>query len=239
MLYSEFIYQCVKSAANYGDSSMTYQAFLLGDMKQEQDYAGYLDKAYHEGNAFLQRCSSLGKIPTRIKEFEPIGADMAAELKMGDDFLKAVSVFQYDDDKRLRYTVLPFRQIAGKIYVLGQYSPYRKIYVQYRVKIPLFNEGSISWVVKGSENEDSYFVEGAEYDSLAEAVEKADAKQIDLTALYGIEDSLLMIGIDWVKGRIGDEVSLGHSQETEAESRLNDFELDEFLYSQRSGGKVA
>lgn len=244
MKYPDFIYQCAKAGADYGDDSMTYPNFILGNMKDDQDYSPYLDKTYHEANAFLQRVSALGKVPCGIKEFGPIGADTAAELVMDSDFLTAVSVFQYDDESHRKYTTLPFRKLGNKVYVLGRYSPYRKIYVQYRPKIPVFSKSNIAFVTEVStvyytisviKPDGTSLTETA--DNVADALRLADDMQVDL-ADYGITDEVLLIGVDWVRGRLRDDVSKGHSEEVEAESRLNDVESDEFIYAQTKGGRV-
>lgn len=247
MKYPDFIYQCAKAGADYGDDSMTFPNFMLGNMKDDQDYSPYLEKTYHEANAFLQRVSALGKVPCRIKEFGPIGADTAAELVMDSDFLTAVSVFQYDDDLKRSFTTLPFRKLGNKVYVLGRYSPYRKIYVQYRPKIPVLSAGKICWITEDSEgyyNLDAFTnastgesYQAVSFVSSADAMEEADSRQIDL-ADYGLTDEVLLIGVDWVRGRLRDDTSKGHSEEVEAESRLNDVESDEFIYAQTKGGRV-
>ena len=243
MKYSEFIYQCAKQGSGYGESEVNYHTFLLGACSQP-DYATYLDKAFHEANAFLQRISALGKVPCRIKEFEAIGSGVA-ELEMdSEDFLKPVAVFQYRDKDKRDYDNMPFRKIGNKVQVLGSYSPYRKIYVQYRPKIKYFRPSDVVFITSNADNstystaESSYYVEGTQYDTFDEAFEAAEEKQFDLTAEYGISDELLSIGIDFVKGRINDDASQGHSQEMEAESRLNDFEPDEFVFLQTKGGRV-
>lgn len=241
MKLSEFIFLCMKQGSNYGEKEMNYHSFLLGAASQ-QDYAPYLDKAYNEANVFLQRASSLGKIPCRIKEFEPVGHN-AAELEMDSDFLKPVAVFQYCDNTNRDYDSLPFRKVGNRVYVLGHYSPYRKIYVQYRPKIKLFVESDIVWINPSTADStfstaaESYIVEGTEYDNFADAFEMAQSKQIDLEEEYGIADELLMVGVDFVKGRLNDDASQGHSQEIEAESRLNDFEPNEYVYLQTKGGR--
>ena len=235
MKYSEFIYKAAIAASKYHDSSATYESFMLGELASQEDFSGYIDGAYHEANAFLQRASSLGKIPTRVAAFGPIGVDMAAELAMGDDFLKPVAVFQYHDDSLMRdYDTLAFKKFGNKVYVVGRYSPYRKIYVQYRVKIPILDKTDIPFI---TEVTGGYEVKGTVYTTLASALEASMANDVSLD-LYNISDELLYIGIDWIKGRLNDEISKGHSEEMEAESRLNDFDADEYLFVQKRGGRL-
>lgn len=244
MKYSNFIYEGARAGADFGDPSTTYRGFIMGELAQDQDYSPYLDKAYHEANSFLQRISALGKVPCRIKEFDPIGADTAAELVMDDDFLTAVSVFQYDDDFKRSYTVLPFRKLGNKVYVLGRYSPYRKIYVQYRPKIPVFSKSNIAFVTEVSTVYYTISVikpNGTSVtettDNEANALQLADDMQVDL-ADYGITDEILLLGIEWIRARLKDDVSKGHSEEIEVESRLNDIESDEFIFLQTKGGRT-
>jgi len=240
MKYSEFIFLGMKAGSDYGDPSMNYHSFLLGAANQ-QDFSSYLDKAFHEANVFLQRASSLGKFPTRIKEFPPM--DENADLEMGSDFLKPVAVFQFSDGLRSSYNSLRFKKVGNNVQVVSPFSPNKEIYVQYRPKIRLFGKEDIVFIEPSNQNYEttgeSFIVRGTEYQSFADAFNAAEALQIDLQNEYDIPDNLLMIGVDFIRARLNDDVSRGHSQEMEAESRLNDFEQDEFLFVQTKGGRVA
>lgn len=244
MKYSELIYQGARAAGNYGDPSITYRSFIMGEMQNDPDYAAYIDRAYHEANAFLQRVSALGKVPCKIKTFEPVGVDTAAELVMPNDFLTAVSVFQYDRDDKpndTQYETLPFKKFGNKVYVMGRYSPYRKIHVQYRPKVPILGKEDIAFVTENSTS--NYSIVKARSgisetaNNIASALNKAEYYQVDLSSSYGISDEILLLGVDWIRARLKDDVSKGHSEEMEIESRLNDIESDEFIYLQRRGGR--
>ena len=238
MKYSEFIFHCAKQGANtYGDATMTYMGFLRGEMAETEVYANCLDRAYFLANQFFQRCSALDKLQCNIKAFYEAGIGQHAPglvMDEEDRFLKPVAVFQYcDDDKRTDYINLDFHQVGKNVInVLGKWSPYRKIYVQYKTKVPYLGADRIAFIHEDATN--YYRVDGVTetFNNFQQAYEAAEAEQLDLGD-YGFTNELLMIGVDWVKARLNDDVSMGHSQEIEAESRLNDFESDEFLYVQR------
>ena len=231
MNYSEFIYTCAKEGANtYGDATMDYAAFLLGGMGVSEVYADCLDRTYVLANQFFQRCSSLGKLRCKVVSFEECDG---SGLVMGEDCSKPLAVFQYDDDERQTdYRNLEFRTVGKKVKVIGRVSPYRKVNVQYRPKVPMFGKKDIRFIEEA--NAFSYMVTGiaTAFMTFDGAYAAAEEKQVDLED-YGFSDELLMIGVDWIKGRLNDDTSMGHSQEIEAESRLNDFDPDEFLFLQR------
>lgn len=242
MNYSHFIYEGARASADSGDSSMNYSLFLLGQMAVEEDYAGYLERTYREANAFLQRASALGKLPCRIKVFNPIGLNGTPEFTMEEDFLTPVSVFQYRDDiRKIDYETLEFKKLGNKVIVISPLSPFRKIYIQYRVKVPYLGKEDICWITEVSTTEYNLEKVGEtysdSYSNLPDAIEAAEDYQFDLEAL-GFTDELLSIGVDWIRARLDDNDNRGHSREAEAESRLNDIEADEFIYLQKKGGSI-
>lgn len=238
MKYSEFIFQGAKAAADYGELDATYEAFMLGNLNEDEKYSSFIDKAIHEGNAFLQRLSSLGKVPARIQTFEAVGNGEPI-FEMGGDFLRPVSVFQYRDDAKLiDYDTMPFKKLGNKVYVMGRYSPYRKIHVQYRVAIPVFGLKDIPFITEfvTADGQSQYDSAGQLFESYEEALQNAIENDIDLTEEYGISDEALLLGIDFIRARCRDDKSKGHQEEMEVESRLNDIEDDEFLFLQTKMG---
>ena len=235
MRYSEFVYQGAKAASDYGELDASYEAFLLGHLSENEKYASFIDNAVREANSFLQRISVLGKVPARIKTFEAIGNGNPS-FEMDADFLRPLSVFQYRDDDHPRdYDVLPFKKLGKYVFVMGPYSPYRKIHIQYRVAIPIYGLSDIPFISEyvTSNGQSHYDVAGDIYDSFYEAKEAAEEADIDLTESFGITDEVLMLGVDWIKARCRDDKSKGHQEEMEVESRLNDVADDEFIYEQR------
>lgn len=230
MTYPRFVFDCAKEAANYGDASMTYESFLMQEMDLSDDYSGFLDKAFTACNQFLQRVSALGFVPMKLQEFEP-----SDNLTLPEDCLTPKYVFQYrDDDNHARgYESLSFRKNGRELLVTSPFSPYRKVYVQYKPKIPFLCRSDIYFVEKVSDVNgiELYLAHGETFNVATDAIEAAEANQFDLETL-GISDELLSVGIDWVKGRLNEDESKGHSQEMEAESRLSGMEPDQYEYAQ-------
>lgn len=241
MYYSKFIYLAAKAGANYNDPSMTYENFLMGKMDETDDYAGFLDKAFLEANSFFQRLSVLHIIPSKIEVHDELG-DEEAVLALPTDCLQPMHVFQYlnDDLANSDYINVAFRKDGSSVYLQGRYLRNRKVRIQYRPKIAMLGRENISWIVNTPDANgfDSYEVGGSFYNDFYEALTENEEGQLDLLETYGITDEMLMVGIDWIKGRLNEDESKGHSQELEAESRLQDLSSDDFEYAQYRMGKA-
>lgn len=238
MYYSNFIYYAAKAGSEYGDPAMTYENFLMGKMGETDDYAGFLDKAFREANAFFQRLFALNL--TALKVYSADAEDDSSEFELPTDCGKVLHVFQFTDPKNTKYRNFEFRKEGNKVVVIGDYSRNRKVCIQYRAKAPVLGAESIKWIenVQDANGLSTYFVDGTFYTSPQSALEMAQKKQIDLEAVYGIGDDVLFIGIDWIRGRLNDNESKGHSQEAEAETRLQDIAPNEYEYEQIMTGGV-
>lgn len=235
MKWSEFIYLCAKEGADYGDPTMTYESFLMQGMDATDDYKGFLDKAFTACNQYLQRISTLGYVPMKIAEYEALGFS-ATKIDLPEDCKAPKYVFQYRDDNnhQLGYETVPFRKNGNELLLTGAFSPYRKVYVQYQVRIDFIRRAQVPFI-ETSQDENGieiYIVEGNGYTVFSDAFNACEALQIDLKDEYGIEDDVMSVGIDWVKGRLNENDSKGHSQEVEAESRLQGMEPDQYEYAQ-------
>ena len=234
MKFSEFIYNIVKAASDYGDDSMSYQSFLLGNMSKDEDYSKFLDKAFLQTNAFIKRLAVLDKLP-----YKNYTCDYPEDKKLNlpSDCKTVVTVIELLSDGA--YINHAFKQTRKELLVLGTPSS-NELLIQYKQVIPTFKKSDIHFIEEFSdeENNSSYSVEGGDiYEDIYYALEAADLLQLDLTEEYGIEDEALYIGIDWCVGRLNEDASRGHSQEMEAETRLNDLIEDPFIFNQkRSGG---
>ena len=259
MKLSRFIFEGAKAASDFGELSMTYEAFLMGGMEKTQEYSAFLDKGFREANAFLQRVSQLGIVPLRIKSYEPEEVVVNGCLQQPSDCLKAVAVFQpkgrkgslylpYSDDSDIDpvldamqrgYDSIPFRKINSQVYMMvGKYDHYKAVFMQYKKRVPYFNQSDVKHIYQVN---DSYVVDGDDdvYTDYSSAFTACENAQIDLEAEYGITDEVLSVGIDWIKGRSMEDVSRGHSIEMEAESRLLDFGSQDFVFLQtKTGGNL-
>lgn len=237
MKYSQFIFQIVKIAAGYGDSNMSYESFLLGNFEKDEDYAKFLDKAFFQANSFFRRIVSLGKMPYKLTQYEDFPQDMIFDLPT--ECLEPISVFQKNANGH--YDVLPFRRFPnGKLAVEGKANKSKPLYLQYSFILPYFRKSDIKFIDSAvdSYGNEMYFVGGNSFSSFENAFNYAERNQIDLTSSYNIPEEALMIGVDWCAGRISEDASKGHSQEIEAETRLNDLLDEPFMVRQQSGGKT-
>lgn len=263
MKLSQFIYECVKKASDYGETAMTYESFLLGGMDKQEDYSKFLDKAYPTTNAFFRRLSSLKKLLLKTITFPSIServANASAEEYENEEKKKAAiaeamsplfilpdgifnveAVYQVEpysySYKNYRFAITHY---AGKkcIIVNDSFNKHREMYMDCIAKLPIVGKGNIVWIEQardGSEN-DIYFVGSDMFDTFNAAFDAAELGQLELED-YGITDEMAYIGIDWVAARLNEDTSLGHSQEIEAESRLMDIP-EAYCHNQIIGGKT-
>lgn len=241
MYLSNLVYRCAKAAADYGDSSFSYENYLIGKAKEDEDYSAFIDKSLSVVNEFIQRCYELNKLPAKVAELgEP---DEDGYLALPEDFGKAISLFQLSDSHN-QYQVVAYRKIGKKIAPLKPFSPYKPFQLQYRAKVPYFDESFIPSVIY-DEDEEAFYYGDDSYQRLEDVIAKIHANSdscqgnfdvphdVELEDEIGFSDTLATICVAFVQGRLMDERSEGHSREVEAESRLADVTLDETLFLQK------
>lgn len=240
MYLSNLVYRCAKAAADYGDPSFSYENYLIGKAQEDEDYSAFIDKSLSVVNEFIQRCYELNKLPAKVAELgEP---DEDGYLALPEDFGKAISLFQLSDSHN-QYQVVAYRKIGKKIAPLKPFSPYKPFQLQYRAKVPYFDESFIPHVIP--EEDGTFYYDGNSYDSMNDAIAAiraySDSYQgnfdvphdVELEDEIGFSDTLATICVAFVQGRLMDDRSEGHSREVEAESRLADVTLDETLFLQK------
>lgn len=226
MKLSYLIYLSAKAAADYGDASFTYESYMSGEAQKDEDYASFIDKALTEVNAFLQRVSTLNKVPAVVESFTLTKGQY--QIAFPNSKGRVITVFQYRNDQS-NYDVLSYSHLGNAIFLR---KPFRNeegdtVWVQYRPKIEWYREADII-PIEATEYDGSiqYLSNGEYYDSFTEAEE---ANEVDLTEEYGLSNEILALCVDWVKARLMDSRTEGQAKEIEVESRINDVTLDEVL----------